>query len=476
VSHCERIITSLLAGWLGAWAGELPAADTAAWPQFRGAGAAGVALAGDFPVTFGPKSNVLWQVELPPGHSSPCIWGDRIFLTGTSGDRLETLCVNRADGKILWRQSVQPDQPEKGMGGLAAPTPATDGERVYVYFGAFGLVSYDFDGKELWRRTLPMPVTQHGSGVSPVVAGGLVIVNRDQDLGAHLLAVAARDGKTVWQADRPEARRGFGTPLLWPPEKPEQVLVAGTLRLAAYRLQDGAPVWSASGLPNELVASPIFGGGLFFAAGWTPGPVTPTLPTFDELLAQGDKDQDGQLTRDEVPAGTAKRDFPYADADKDGWLKRAEWEGLKAIYEKSENALIAVKPGGTGDVTKTHVVWKQNRGLPYVPSPLYYDGRVYLVKNGGLASCFDAQTGRPHYQEERLGALGDYYASPVAAAGKVLMCSQNGLAVVLKAGDTPEVLARNNLGERIMATPAIVGRQLYLRTAGKLYAFGAANE
>jgi outer membrane protein assembly factor BamB len=225
-----------------------------------------------------------------------------------------------------------------------------------------------------------------------------------------------------------------------------------------------------------MVASPIFGEGLFFAAGWTPGAGVPVLPSFDELLAQGDQDKDGRLTREEAPAGTARRDFTYVDADKDGFIQRAEWESIKAIYEKSENALMAVRPGGQGDVTETHVVWKQNRGLPYVPTPLYYEGRVYLVKNGGLFSCFEARTGRALYQEERLGALGDYYASPVAAGGKILVCSQPGMAVVIKAGDTLEVLARNPMGERIMATPAIVENRLYLRTQGKLYAFGEAMD
>jgi outer membrane protein assembly factor BamB len=442
------------------------------WPQFRGAGGAGGGVETDFPAQFGPKTNLIWQVDLPPGHSSPCVWEDRIFLTGITDNRLETLCLARRDGQILWRQSVQPDNLEKGTGGTASPTPATDGQRVYVYSGAFGLVCYNFAGNEVWRKPLPTPVTQHGSGASPVVAGDILILNRDQDVGAHLLAVSARDGKTLWRVERPDCRRGFATPMLYPLDKPDHVIFPGTLRLFAYRLKDGALLWSARGLPYEIVASPVFGDGLVFAAGWNPGAGVPVLPSFDELLAQGDKDKDGKLTRDELPNGsTAKRDWNYVDADKDGFLTRAEWETIKAIYEKSENALLAVRPGGTGDVTATRIVWRQKRGLPYVPSPLYYDGRVYLVKNGGLMSCFNAKTGEPHYQEERLGALGDYFASPVAAKGKVLVCSQPGAAVVLRAGDTLEVLARNNLGDKIMATPALVDNVLYLRTQGKLWAF-----
>jgi outer membrane protein assembly factor BamB len=189
------------------------------------------------------------------------------------------------------------------------------------------------------------------------------------------------------------------------------------------------------------------------------------------LLQQGDQNKDGKLSREEAPNGPARRDFPYIDADKDGFITRAEWDSMKAIFEQSENALVAVRPGGTGDVGRTQEVWRQKRGLPYVPSPLYFDGYVYLVKNGGLVSCFEAKTGKPCYQEERIGAMGDYYASPVAASGKVLVCSQSGTAVVLRAGPTLEVLARNQFGEKIMATPAMVGSTLYLRTASKMFAF-----
>jgi outer membrane protein assembly factor BamB len=153
-----------------------------------------------------------------------------------------------------------------------------------------------------------------------------------------------------------------------------------------------------------------------------------------------------------------------------------EWETLVEIFESSQNALLAVRPGGSGDVTGTHIEWSFDRGIPYVPSPLYYDGRLYLVKNGGIASCFNAQTGEVYFQEERLDAIGDFYSSPVAADGRVLMISRPGTAVVLKAGNTLEVLARNKLGEDVMATPAIVGHTLYLRTENRLFAFSQNAE
>jgi outer membrane protein assembly factor BamB len=445
------------------------------WPQFRGPGGSGVAPEGDFPVHFGPDSNLVWKVPLPPGNSSPCIWGDRVFLTAFENRKLHTLCLDRASGQVLWRRELEPGKLESGSG-LSSPassTPTTDGRRVYAYFAPFGLVAYDFAGQEVWRKPLPTPVTQHGASTSPVLAGDLLLLNCDQDRDSYLLAVHRATGQTAWKADREGVRRGFSTPLIWPGDKPELALVAGTLRLVAYDLQTGAERWLVRGLPNEMVASPVAGEGLIFVAGWTHGSGVSRMPEFAALLEQGDRDHDGKLARDEAPNGPARAHFFYIDADKDGFLTREEYDSMAQIFTEAKNICLAIRPGGAGDVTDTHVVWKQTRGLPYVPSPLLYDGRLYLLKNGGLLSCFEARAGRPLYLEERLGALGDYYASPVAAAGKVLVISQQGMAVVVRAADTLEVLARNPLGEQVLATPAIVERHLYVRTKGQLVAFGA---
>jgi len=445
------------------------------WPQFRGPAGSGVADHDDFPVECGPSTNLVWKVPLPAGNSSPCVWHDRVFLTGQVELDLETLCLNAHTGAVLWRRSVTVDRLERGsgLGNPASPTPATDGERVYSYFGPFGLVCYDFAGREIWRKRLPLPVTQHGVGSSPVLTGDRLIVQRDQDVGSHLLAVDQQDGRTVWQTERPGFRRGFSTPLVWGSGSESLVLAAGTLRLVAYRATDGVEVWNASGLPNEMCASPVAGHGLAFVAGWTHGSGVPRMPGFDSLLQQGDEDRDGQLTQAEAPPGPAKQHFLYLDADKDGRLTRGEYDTLAEIFHRAQNAAFAVRPGGQGDITTTHVVWKQTRGLPYVPSPLVYRDRLYLVKNGGLASCFNATNGTPAYLEERVGALGDYYASPVAANGKLCLASQPGTLVILAAGDTLNVLARSSLGEPILATPAIAHGRLYVRSRAHLWAFGA---
>jgi outer membrane protein assembly factor BamB len=415
---------------------------------------------------------VLWKTALPAGHSSPCIWEDRIFITGATNNKLQTFCLERQTGKILWQAEVEASKSERGKGGSAAPTPVTDGQCVYVYFGPFGVLCYDVSGKEQWRKPLAAPNVQHGTGVSPVLAAGKLILNRDQDTEAHLLALDARTGDIAWKADRPEVRRGFSTPLAYPLENPEVILLPGTLRLVAYELSTGKERWYISGLPNEMVTSPVTGQGMVFVAGWTPGVGTARMSAFDTILGQLDRDKDGKIAQNEAVSGLIKQNFTYFDANKDGFINRAEWEAMVAIMDRSENVALAVRPDGRGDVTKTHVVWTFKRGLPYVPSPLYYEGRIYLVKNGGLATCLNAATGEPLYQEERLGALGDYYSSLVAAGGNIFAASQAGSVTVFKAGDKLEVLALNKFDEPILTTPALLDGKLYLRTQKYLYAIG----
>jgi outer membrane protein assembly factor BamB len=165
--------------------------------------------------------------------------------------------------------------------------------------------------------------------------------------------------------------------------------------------------------------------------------------------------------------------FKAQDIDGNGKLEKSDWDTIGGLMKRGENVLLAVKPGGHGDITDTHVAWKFTRGLPYVPSALFYDGRVYLVRDGGMMSCLDAKTGKPYYAQERLNALGNYYASPVAADGKVFVASLDGVLSVIKAGgEKPEVLSQVKFGERIAGTPALVDGVIYVRTASKLYAFG----
>ena len=443
------------------------------WPEFRGPNRSGTESQATFPIHFGPNSNLVWRVPVPPGSSSPILWGRYLVLTAYASNQLLTLAFDAASGQRLWQAAVDPGTIETGsrLSHPASATPCTDGERWISYFAPFGIVAYESSGAELWRHPLPTPITGHGASSSPLLAGDLLLQLCDQDFGSYLLALDKHTGRVRWRAERPDFRRSFSTPLLWPPNKPEIAVVAGTLKLAAYALSTGSERWRVSGLPNELVASPIAADQLIFTAGWTPGSGVPRMPAWTNLMSASDLNRDQALSRDEAPAGPAKQHFHYIDANRDGALSEVEYRTIAGIFDASRNNALAVRPGGTGDVTQTHVAWAQSRGLPYVPTPICLDGRLFMVRNGGLASCLDAATGRYFYQEERLGALGDYYASPIGADRKILAISHSGVAVVVKLGDTLEVLARNTLGDEVVSTPALSGDTLYIRTQKALFAF-----
>lgn len=450
------------------------------WPQFRGPDGRAIAADAKPPLNFSPTSNVVWKITLPPGHSSPCIDGGRILITALNQGRLETLCIERATGEILWRHNAPAAtlEPTHRIGSPAASTPTTDGDAVYVYFGSYGLIAYDFAGVEKWRLPIPAPMVEFGTGTSPILAGERLILACDQDQGSFLLAVNKSTGKQVWRTERPEFRRSFSSPFLWKHDAIEEVVVPGSIWLRSYDPRDGHELWSFTGTSRVANSSPTSGDGLLFSASWNVGADAGDrikLETFGEFLRMNDRNADGKLSRGEIPAGAVRDRFSQMDLNKDGAVTGAEWDTMAGMFDKAGNAVLAIRPGGRGDITTSHLAWKSIRSLPYVCSPVYFDGHLYTVKNGGLASCYNAATGKPLYQDERLGAGGDYYASLVAADGRIYAVSQQGIVSVLAAGASLTILARNELSEDVMATPAIVGKVIYVRTAGHLYAFGSAQ-
>src|SRR5207247_376588 len=228
------------------------------WPQFRGPAGLAVAAEGNAPVHFGPKTNVLWKTALASGHSSPCIWGRRLFLTTFDQGKLETLCLDRRNGRILWRKSVTPEavEPTHRLGSPAASTPTTDGERVYVYFGSVGLLTYNFDGREQWKLPLPAPMVEFGAGTSPILTGDLLILLCDQDQSSFLLALDKWTGKKRWQTDRSEFRRGFATPFVWGHDGDNELVVPGSIWLRSYNLADGSERWTYSGTSRVANSTP----------------------------------------------------------------------------------------------------------------------------------------------------------------------------------------------------------------------------
>jgi outer membrane protein assembly factor BamB len=468
----------------------------AQWPRFRGPNGSGVSEADKPPTTFGPSSNRLWQAAVPPGHSSPAIWNDHIFVTGVENGTLLVIAYRRRDGRLLWRQRAPSDLLEKvhPFSNAAASTPATDGQRVYTYFGSYGLLAHDFTGKEVWRKPLPAPPTQFGAATSPIVFEGKVILQRDGNDGrSELLAFDARTGDLMWRTPRPLLRESWSTPIVWRHDGRDEIITVGSNRLTAYSASDGGERWSVEGLTLQPITCAVLGEGMLFAsATYSGSPSEPIdVAPWDTLVERYDANKDAMLAITEMPPDEGvhvRKDVPkdvpgafvswpdamgMADGNKDGVVTKGEWDALFAFLRRNEDNVLAVRPGGSGDSSSSRVAWKADRGISEMPSPLFYRGRLYFVRNGGMVTSYAPDSGRVVLDRRRLGALGQYVASPIAADGRIYAASENGTIVVFRASDTLEVLARNDLGESITATPAIADHTLYVRTAKHLWAFGS---
>lgn len=448
------------------------------WPQFRGEGGLGIGT-GEPPVTFSAEKNLKWKVEVPHGHSSPCVWNDKIALTGLSEGKLVTFCLNKADGRELWRVAVPATKVEAAhrIGSPAAPTCCTDGEKLITYFGSFGLLAYDWNGNELWKKPLPAPVVEFGTSSSPILAEGKVILVVDQDVRSYMIALDVKTGAEVWRVDRKEFRRGFSTPFIWKHGGEQELVVSGSLWTRSYDLKDGRQRWSVAGMSRVSNTSPIGTEDVLLVCGWNVGGDEDDrveMEAHDTFLVAQDHDKNGLLTEAEFPEGPLRDRFTIIDADKDGRVTKDEYNVMRAMFAKAENQLCAIKPGGSGDITKTHVVWSQKKQLPYVFTPVVANGRIFTVKGGGLASAYEVESGSPIYQGERLElASGEYYASAVTAGNRVYVVSQRGVISVLDAtSDKLSVLARNDLKAPVFASPAIVDGVIYIRTDTRLFAFG----
>jgi outer membrane protein assembly factor BamB len=404
----------LLLGLCGfALAAPVSTADN--WPRFRGPYGAGVAADKGIPVRWTEKDGLLWKKEVPgAGNGSPVVWGRRLFLQTAAGKDRLLLCLDVKDGQTLWKKSI--------LGGaarihpknsFASSTPAVDDERVYVLFWdgrLLFLAAYTFEGKLAWRQNLGGFKSQHGAGTSPIVYGDKVILANDQDGAATLLAFEARTGKPAWQAKRRAFRACYSTPFVLENNGRAELIVASTAGITSYNPLNGEENWhwnwAFEGMALRTVASPIAHGDLIFAA-------------------SGD--------------GSGARH------------------------------MAAVKGGGKGDVTKTHLVWERKRAFPYVPSMLAKGGHLYCVNDLGIASCHVAATGKTIWSHR----LGDgVTASPLLIDGKVYAFSDKGNVYVFPAAATFKLLGRTQLGEGITATPAVAANRLFIRGEKHLFCLG----
>ena len=446
------------------------------WPQFRGLNASGVSEATNLPVEFGPGKNVIWKTALPAGHSSPVLTRDRIFVTAFDANKLYVITLDRASGKILWRREVpRPRKQELHKSNSpASPSVATDGKNTYAFFTDFGLISHGPDGEERWRVPLPYFNNPFGLGASPILANGKVIQVCDSETGSFLIAVDQQNGRTAWRVERPDMTRGFSTPVLYQPQGGSlQVLVAGTNRFIAYDVETGKEIWSIRGLTWQMKPTPVVDGDIAYILGWAGGADQGNqekIPAYADVLRVRDANKDGKLAIDEADP-RYKNDLSESDFDHDGFYDEREWEKFRE-KRSTVNSVMAVRLGGSGDMTGKSILWRYYKSLPNVPSPLLYRNVLYLVKEGGILTALDAATGAVLKQGRITGALDFYYSSPVAADGKIYTASQSGQVAVIKAGADWEMLALNAMDDEVFATPAPLDRRLYLRTRSALYCFG----
>jgi len=417
-------------------------ADDANWPSWRGPAANGVApVDANPPVTWSADKNIKWKVALPGrGSATPVVWGKQIFvLTATKTERdskpeerpkaddrfqqkttrptqffkFEVHAFDLATGKPVWNKTAAEAVPHEGhheTHSYAGGSPVTDGKRLYASFGSFGIFAYDLEGNQLWKRDLGRINSRLGWGeaVTPVLDGDSLILNWDQE-GAgdsKILVLNAATGETKLEIPR-EEKTSWNTPLVVMHGGKTQVIVNGTNRVRSYDLADGKVLWSVAGMTTNAIPSPIAANG-----------------------------------------------FAY----------------IMSGYRGS--AAVAVSLDAKGDLTDaSKVAWRYGKGTPYVPSPILVDGRLYFTQaNTPTLTILDAKTGKPILTDERLPNVGQLYASPMAAAGRLYFVDRQGTTLVLKAGDKPEVLSTNKLNDPIDASPVVSGKTLFLRSHKYLYA------
>jgi hypothetical protein len=382
------------------------------WPSWRGPKGDGSTTETKFPVTWSATEGVRWKAAVPGvGHSSPIVWGDKVFLTTcieASRER-RLLCYSAGDGTLLWEQTLLVADLERvhALNSRASSTPATDGKHLWVAFldgQAFQVYCHDLDGKRVWQKTPGKFFSMHGFCSSPVLWKDLVIFNGDQDADAWIVALDRATGEERWRADRPNKTRSYVPPVVYEAGGRSQLVLSGSKSVASYDPATGRQWWVMDGPTQQFVASLVYTEDIFFVTGGFP-----------------------------------------------------------------DHFLIGIKPDGEGNVTKTHELWRDTKGVSYVPSPLAVGPHFYVVSDGGKVSCLEAKTGKRLWMEP----LGRHHsASPVAAGGLLYFPDDAGAVHVLRAGTTFERVAKNEIGEGIYGSPALSRGRIYLRTTKHLWCIG----
>ena len=401
------------------------------WPGWRGPSGDGVSTGKGSPTKWSSTENIAWRIAVPgEGHSSPIVWGDKVFLTSslTEKNKRILLCIDRLSGQTVWQRDVVQSPPETihRLNSRASGTPATDGKQVYVTFmraegdrviapnvgserlitpGKIIVAAYDLDGNEKWKTNVGDFVSAHGFNTCPVLFEDSVILNGDHDGDAYLVALDRQSGRERWRTRRENKTRSYVTPIIREIDGITQMILSGSLCVASYDPRNGKRHWIVDGPTEQFVASMVYDGKYVFATGGYP-----------------------------------------------------------------ERHTLAIRPGGKGNVTDTHIAWRTTRGAAYVPSPIISGRYLLMVADSGIASCFEARTGKRHWMERLPGG---HSPSPVSADGLVYFVSDRGVTTIIRPSETFAVIAKNELGEPVSASPAISQGQIFLRTHQHLYCIGS---
>jgi outer membrane protein assembly factor BamB len=344
-----------------------------------------------------------------------------------------------------------------------------------AFFPEFGLISYNNDGQVRWTSRLGPFKNFYGMAGSPIIDGNTVVLVCDQQAGSFVIALDRSTGLLRWKTARPGITIGWSTPIVFRAGTAHaDLIVLGTTRLDAYDLGSGAQRWWVPLASDGALGTPLVHGDTLIIS--TLGSNEPSMPTFAAVLAQYDKDKDGRLSGPEF-SGDADlgEHFGWIDDNDDKFIVAAEWDQARALGV-GEWGVIAVRPGNAiGKLEPGVIRWRLQKNIPYIPAPLLYQGVFYLVKTGGIITSVDPATGSILKQGRSSGALGEYYASPVAADGKVFLANTEGKITVLKAGAEWEVLAVNEIGDEVNATPALSDGRVYVRTRSAVYCFSTQS-
>jgi outer membrane protein assembly factor BamB len=488
----------------------LAEADSVNWSQFRGPNGSGVAQAFNPPLKI-DSDRVAWTTPLPPGKSSPVLWGERIFVTAVEDNRLVTLSLDAKSGKVLWKRLAPEVKLERvwASNSPASSTPCADEHSLYAYFGSYGLLCYDHEGRERWKKPIPTPKTMYGTATSPILHEQRLILVLDDDTNlsesrlsrSQVIALDKATGEPVWETPRPYHRGAWSTPMIWKHQNGPDLVVLGNGRVYGYDPATGEERWFVNGFAREPISIPVAGDELLFVSVSMQGgrgDVRLDPEPFWTAMLQFDRNDDGQIGRNEItehftlpfrpelplghpgfgmplPNDPARRKdsqfkiFNWRDKNKDGFWTKEEFTSDMRVGRGRPN-LAAIRPGGRGDITESHVSWNLRRGIPEIPSPVFHSGRLYLVRDGGILSCVRADTGEVLYRE-RLGAEGQYEASPVIVDDHVCLISSRGVFTAVKSGDTFEIAHQVDLNASVAATPAMDRASFYIRTEKALLAF-----